>query len=750
MTRFDSFATPERQLEYARLAADTYPAAAGVGQPPAGWLRASENLDLLRQTVPAFEKLSDADLKKLFEPKGIGARAELYLPDPALQPPGSKPVLAFKGTGGLIREENAPGGNRESATEDWVNNVIQGTGGRSPDYDYAMSTAVRLREAGLTFDITGHSKGGGMASAAAEVTGMRAITVNPAGLHPETTRRFAAENEDVRLTPASDLVAVVKVQGEVLNAGVQDAVAGWSEGSRDKLASVFQQGGRLAVEVPDFNAALRTTLVEGQHISAPTVDAFMGTLRQLSGPDTRGLLDRFPRAAGEVVADVPAMQRLPSGEFAPQRGPTLPDVTPALGPLVDAMARAADAATAGRAVGDVGQHGAHLAAATIETRGITRAAPELAAALTLDAAARLAGDAARDTGDASGQALGGARRAVGEVEASLHRGAGWVEAGARGAVAALADRAADAPMLAPGLRDSLRGAAEQHRVSALGAMVDAEAGARHARMGAGAEAGIITTVASVGAMSIGERVANASDPAEAVLVARADRERRDTADSAEALRTAGDRLPAIGALSGATASAALTAFRDEAAVMAAALAKRGAAESVERHGGATVVDSLEAREAGRRREVPEPAAPVEPQASRDRDDPAQPGHRGHALFRQIDAGVAAIDRSIGREPDDRSRNMIYALYAEVRAQGWSDIGGVVLSGKAPKAEPGEYVFAHRGPPERSDDWVTLKTAEAVATSRDQSLDRVQQLEQAQQREQAQRQSLESARGPTMA
>ena len=750
MSRPDAFATPERQLEYARLAADTYPAAAGTGQPPAGWLRASENLALLRQAVPAFKDTPDADLKKLFEPKNIGARAELYLPDPALQPPGTKPVLAYKGTGGMIRDENAPGGMRESATEDWLNNVIQGTGGRSPDYDYAMATALEFQRAGLDFDITGHSKGGGMASAAAEVTGMRAITVNPAGLHPETTRRFAAENEDVRLTPASELVAVVKVQGEVLNAGVQDAVAGWSEGSRDKLASVFQQGGRLAVEVPDFNAALRGHLRETQHIGAPTIDAFVGTLQQMSGPDTRGLLDRFPRAAGEVVADVPAMQRLPSGEFAPQRGPTLPDVTPALGPLVDAMARAADAATAGRAAGDVGQHGAHLAAATIEARGAARAAPDVAAGLALDAASQTAGPVVRDAGDAAGRGMAGVRAAVGDVEAALHRGAGWVEAGARGVVADLAERAAEPPILAPGLRDSLRDTAERQRAAALGAVIDGEAAARHARHGTDADAAAIVAATSVGAATIGRRVAGASDPAEAALAAQAGQQLRDAAVTADTLRTAGDRLPAVGALGGATGSAALTAFREEAAVMAAALAKRGAAESVERHGGATVVDSLEAREAARRREVPEPAAPVEPQASRDRDDPARPGHRGHALFRQIDEGVAAIDRSIGREPDDRSRNMTYALYAEVRAQGWNDIGGVVLGGKAPKAEAGEYVFAHRGPPERSDDWVTLKTADAVATSRDQSLERVQQLELAQQREQAQRQSMESARGPTMA
>jgi hypothetical protein len=316
-------------------------------------------------------------------------------------------------------------------------------------------------------------------------------------------------------------------------------------------------------------------------------------------------------------------------------------------------------------------------------------------------------------------------------------------------LAHVSDRAADTPILAPGLRDSLRDAAERQRAAAVVAVIDGEAGARHAQRSAGADAAVITAVTAVGASSISGRVESASDPAEALLAARADRELRDAARSADAVRSAGDRLPAVGAVSGATASAALTAFRDEAAVMAAALAKQGAAESVERHGGATVVDSLEARETSRRRDVPEPSAPTGPTVSRD-DDPAQPGHRGHALFRQIDDGVAAIDRSMGREPDERSRNMTYALYAEVRAQGWSDIGGVVLSEKAPQAEVGEYVFAHRGPPERSDDWVTLRTAEAVSTPRDQSLERVQQLELTQQREQSQRQPLEAVRGPTMA
>jgi Lipase (class 3) len=62
------------------------------------------------------------------------------------------------------------------------------------------------------FMITGHSLGGGLASAAALVTKTNAVVFNPAGLHPETVER-----EGHNLTAANDLITRYVVNGEVLD-----------------------------------------------------------------------------------------------------------------------------------------------------------------------------------------------------------------------------------------------------------------------------------------------------------------------------------------------------------------------------------------------------------------------------------------------------------------------------------------------------------------------------------------------------
>ena len=105
-----------------------------------------------------------------------------------------------------------------------------------------------------------------------------------------------------------------------------------------------------------------------------------------------------------------------------------------------------------------------------------------------------------------------------------------------------------------------------------------------------------------------------------------------------------------------------------------------------------------------------------------------------SLERQVEDGVHAIDRSLGRAPDAASERLSAALYAECRAQGFDRIDGVVLGQKGTKAEAGEYVFAYRGRPEQVSDWVAVRTAEAVQTPVEQSLARAQALEQQQARD----------------
>ena len=99
-----------------------------------------------------------------------------------------KNLLTFKGTDSL---------------NDWYNNIKQATDPPSPEYSAAMSIAFFLSQhwtgpSGNVFTpdnpanwlITGHSLGGGLAAAAAVVSGFHADTFNAAGVNYTTVNQF--------------------------------------------------------------------------------------------------------------------------------------------------------------------------------------------------------------------------------------------------------------------------------------------------------------------------------------------------------------------------------------------------------------------------------------------------------------------------------------------------------------------------------------------------------------------------------
>jgi hypothetical protein len=91
--------------------------------------------------------------------------------------------------------------------------------------------------------------------------------------------------------------------------------------------------------------------------------------------------------------------------------------------------------------------------------------------------------------------------------------------------------------------------------------------------------------------------------------------------------------------------------------------------------------------------------------------------------------VYAMDRAMGRTPDEASDRVAAALTAEWRANGLTARpDGVVLGQKGGNAQPGEYLFAYSGSSERPSDWVGVKTAEAVQTPVDQSLAKAETLQ----------------------
>ncbi len=184
----------------AALSADSYHATNPTDtSAPVGWTRASE----LSPQALARYGLS----QELLSPANSGFRAELYIPNADNPNPDAVATLAFKGT-------------TPTQAEDWANNFTQATGRQTDYYDRAMQLATRVdRATAGQVEFTGHSLGGGMASAASAVTGNEAVTFNAAGLHPNTGAQYmqreglgTPQNAD----QLADLVTVYQVEGDIL------------------------------------------------------------------------------------------------------------------------------------------------------------------------------------------------------------------------------------------------------------------------------------------------------------------------------------------------------------------------------------------------------------------------------------------------------------------------------------------------------------------------------------------------------
>lgn len=113
-------------------------------------------------------------------------------------------VLAFRGTGSI------------TDYDDWIANISQGLGRKNSQYENAMDLALQLKISietkGFSLFITGHSLGGGLASAASIRSRSLGITFNAAGLHPKTLIRNGSNISEQDLYVKSYII-----QGEILN-----------------------------------------------------------------------------------------------------------------------------------------------------------------------------------------------------------------------------------------------------------------------------------------------------------------------------------------------------------------------------------------------------------------------------------------------------------------------------------------------------------------------------------------------------
>lgn len=177
-------AAREIDLELAAMAQDVYDLdSRGID----GWTRLDE----------AQLEAANIDPEMLEDPR-TGFRAAIYTDG------DGRYVLAFAGT-------------NPTEFSDWVANIRQGLGLEDEQYVQATRLA-EMAEAAFGDDlvITGHSLGGGLASAAALATDSAAVTFNAAGLHDNTMRELGLPPSEGRAIAEDGLVRGYVVDGEVV------------------------------------------------------------------------------------------------------------------------------------------------------------------------------------------------------------------------------------------------------------------------------------------------------------------------------------------------------------------------------------------------------------------------------------------------------------------------------------------------------------------------------------------------------
>jgi peptidoglycan hydrolase-like protein with peptidoglycan-binding domain len=96
--------------------------------------------------------------------------------------------------------------------------------------------------------------------------------------------------------------------------------------------------------------------------------------------------------------------------------------------------------------------------------------------------------------------------------------------------------------------------------------------------------------------------------------------------------------------------------------------------------------------------------------------PVDPAHPDHALQRQVSRAVDAMERSLGRHPDENSERLKASLLLAARQNGLTGVDHVVLSEARGPVQAGQHVFAVQG---RIDDpasrRVHVATQQALAT-----------------------------------
>ncbi|WP_205904771.1 type VI secretion system tip protein TssI/VgrG [Diaphorobacter sp. HDW4A] len=256
-------------LQMAKLSQNTY--APEKGAPP-GWGNISGD-------DAALEKYG---LKK----EDLKYGTQVYEPDPAVFGPDAKPVVAFRGT-------------RMSEMEDWKNNLQQGVGLHSDYFESAVGVGTKVGDSGAAVDFTGHSLGGGMASAASRASGQPATTFNSSGLNSGTVEKYGGTMH----VPATENIQAYRIDGDVLT-GAQEQNVGGTLGAMagggvvaGPVGAVVGGLGKvgLAAGMPDAVGVPQTLPGTGSPVSRHGIDQSVRALESSSANSMNQLNSAGPK-----------------------------------------------------------------------------------------------------------------------------------------------------------------------------------------------------------------------------------------------------------------------------------------------------------------------------------------------------------------------------------------------------------------------------------------------------------------------
>ena len=673
--------------EAAGLSADVYRSAAGEDGSPPGWTRASDDPEILVRMGIGW---SSKEILSALRPDDSGFRAEIYVPDPKVFGEEAVPVLVFKGSTGMILDPNAPLGRRESGGEDFLNNGQQGSGERSEYYDRAMDLSSLLNEFTKgKFEIAGHSLGGGLGSAGSAVTGVRAITFNAAGLHPETAARYASEN-GLPLFNTQSTVSTYQVTGEVLN----DVQNGWqrlNDQQRRDFGVVVNETSMLLRE-PLMKEIVKEKLEASLPAGAQTAAAQF--IDRLATPEGAKALRSVPVAAGkmEILLDPKALDA--EGNVVDRRRVESPSqVAELAGPLSHVLVDAARAMRSGRQLGEHVERVGAGVAASMERSGAMAVQAGRVQSVLAGNAVDMGSQSMRVGVQGAATVIAKGQELKALVESTAHRVDGYLAGKYAGALS----RGAELVGLDAAAKH-LRHGADQFAASQ-----DAKADQVMQRGAAQAEE--TRAAGSRGAEAIrrtGEAASEAMSDASARSAAFVE---QGYHWGSQKVRGITEDAPAVMAgTAGLVAATASVAARHSPTYVAPENVKnledtaqfarkigRSFSESMARHGmDETVIPSLDAEIARQ-----EAAARTLLRADQDRlqegDTPEPPplnapavgiNHPANAdfhLFKAAQAGVHGIDASVGHTPDIYSDQLAGALAAKAKQEGLQSIAQVVLS-----------------------------------------------------------------------